>query len=393
MYALAVAAVLLGLCEAHASKPAPIRILQGGYNATYSVLEFDPYVTPNTLKVVNYYNTCEGNLKPWLSRHPVNPNIVLGCNDNAVPNAPGYLTSYSLNQRTGKLQYIDSVNTGGFPVPDYSIAAAHCAFYNGGTVAGVANYFGQSAATFEFDSTTGRFGAQINKAILEFPGYTPKPGQIGEAGNDNSSQATSHPHQIVTHPWLPVLYLPDLGEDLIHMYHISTNGTLTNFTQYQFPYGSGPRHVAITPNGQVMYVLMELAAKLRTFSINQTTGEITQVGADLPIYDPATTVFSLNISAAEVHQPSDTISIYAASAKDGTLTRIQTAVAPGSRQIRSMELSPAGTTASAGGEDFVVAGGLKTANTFVFRRDRATGMLTLAASVNGTYQPATYLWL
>lgn len=42
-------------------------------NSTYAILEFNPYVTPNTLEVSGYYDTSEGNLKAWLSRHPVNP--------------------------------------------------------------------------------------------------------------------------------------------------------------------------------------------------------------------------------------------------------------------------------------------------------------------------------
>lgn len=49
-------------------------------------------------------------------------------------------------------------------------------------------------------------------------------------------------------------------------------------------------------------------------------------------------------------QPSDTIAVWAADPSTGTLTRIQDAMAFGARQIRSFELSPAGTTASAGGQ-------------------------------------------
>ncbi len=68
-------------------------------------------------------------------------------------------------------------------------------------------------------------------------------------------------------------------------------------------------------------------------------------------------------------------------------------MAYGARQIRAMELSPAGMTASAGGQDYVVAGGLITANTFIFKRDRQSGTLELVAQTLGTYMPATYLWL
>jgi hypothetical protein len=48
--------------------------------------------------------------------------IVVGSNDHAVPNATGYLTSYALDPDTGVLTYIDAVDTGGFPVPDYGVA-------------------------------------------------------------------------------------------------------------------------------------------------------------------------------------------------------------------------------------------------------------------------------
>jgi hypothetical protein len=51
----------------------PITLTHASDNSSYAVLEFNPYVTPNTLKVAGYYNTSEGNLKPWLSRHPINP--------------------------------------------------------------------------------------------------------------------------------------------------------------------------------------------------------------------------------------------------------------------------------------------------------------------------------
>lgn len=73
------------------------------------------------------------------------------------------------------------------------------------------------------------------------------------------------------------MYLPDLGEDKLKLFSIEKDGTLKNLTQYQVPYGHGPRHVAISANGQYMYVLMELAAKLRPMSIDQTTGELEQI--------------------------------------------------------------------------------------------------------------------
>ncbi|KAI0964797.1 putative isomerase YbhE [Xylaria arbuscula] len=415
----AIAAATVEASSSCYKHPSPIKILQGGYNATYAVLEFNPYVTPNTLEVIKYYDTSDGNLKAWLNRHPDNPSIILGSNDNAYPNKPGYLTSYHLNRETGELTFIDTVDTGGFPVPDFSIAAAHCAFFPDGRTAAVANYYGQSAATFEFDPVTGRFGKKTNtNGILDFPGYIPVPGQIGTAGDDHTSQSTSHPHMIAPHPWLDVLYIPDLGEDRLKLYKIGDDGILSNLTYYQLPYGHGPRHVSIDPTGRTLYLLFELAALVRTYNIDQTTGELTQRGVDLPIYNPANTTFSLNISGAEVHvsndgrfvyatqrnlttasvvkptDPSDIIAVYAVSPTNGTLTRIQSAMVDlGGRQLRSLELSPIGLSGVAGGQDYLVTGGVVTNNTFIFKRDRATGLLDLVASTAGTYQPSTYLWL
>lgn len=73
------------------------------------------------------------------------------------------------------------------------------------------------------------------------------------------------------------MYLPDLGEDKLKLYSIDKDGVMKNLTEYQMPYGHGPRHVAISSNGQYMYVLLELAAKLRPMSIDQTTGELKQI--------------------------------------------------------------------------------------------------------------------
>jgi hypothetical protein len=61
---------------------------------------------------------------------------------------------------------------------------AHCAFFPSGDIAAVANYYGQLAATFRFNASTGKFGSKINDKILSFSGYTPLLGQLGEISND-----------------------------------------------------------------------------------------------------------------------------------------------------------------------------------------------------------------
>lgn len=146
----------------------------------------------------------------------------------------------------------------------------------------------------------------------------------------------------------------------------------------------------------------------------------------VPIYSQNTT-YSTNISTAEVHvsndgrflyasnrnltsatlakpgdvspvcdvaddQPSDTIAVWSIG-NNGTISRIQSAMAFGARVIRSFELSPPSMTNIYGGQDYVVAGSQITNTTYMFKRDRLNGTLSLVAQVGQTYAPATYLWL
>jgi 6-phosphogluconolactonase (cycloisomerase 2 family) len=107
--------------------------------------------------------------------------------------ATGYLQSYSLDPTSGAIQFIDQVDAGGFQT-DFGVASAHAAFFPPlGNVAGVANYYGQTAATFAFNPETGKFGKKLNKGdILEFPGYKTQDGQVADR------QESSHPHMVNT---------------------------------------------------------------------------------------------------------------------------------------------------------------------------------------------------
>ena len=80
--------------------------------------------------------------------------------------------------------------------------------------------FGATAATYRFDAKTGKFGERINKDLLSYSGYKPKPGQ-------QETQDFSHPHQIVAHPRLPFVYVIDHGEDLIKVYRRDSSGKLS----------------------------------------------------------------------------------------------------------------------------------------------------------------------
>ncbi|KAL8277152.1 hypothetical protein RQP46_010480 [Phenoliferia psychrophenolica] len=89
----------------------------------------------------------------------------------------------------------------------------------------------------------------------------------------------------------------------------------------------------------------------------------------------------------------DILAVWSINSTTGHLTRQQSAMAFGGRGLRAMELSPALTGSSGGGEDYVVTGGQTTNTTQVFKRDRTDGTLELVASCGNRFSPSTYIWV
>ena len=58
-------------------------------------------------------------------------------------------------------------------------------------------------------------------------------------------QNKAHPHSVSTDPTGQYLIVPDLGADLIRVFHINTpDGTLTTCPAVQVQSGDGPRYSA-----------------------------------------------------------------------------------------------------------------------------------------------------
>ncbi|KAJ7201652.1 Lactonase, 7-bladed beta-propeller-domain-containing protein [Mycena pura] len=388
----------------------PVLILAGAGNSVdAAILEFDPVA--GSLAVKGYTSGGDNDFKGWFSRHPINPNIIISCNDQSTPFSIGNISSFLLDPASGNLTLLDKKNSGGIETPD-GVSAAHTAFFPSGDVVGVANYYGQGASTFKFNAADGTIGEAINTdGILTWANYTIRNGQLPD------DQNTSHPHEIVTHPFLPVLYIPDLGEDVLRSFTIGEGGKLTVQATYPQKLGSGPRHAAISSNGKFLYLLHELGVTLSVYSVDlsaHSTGRLTLLQEGVTIY-PANATFSLTISAAEVRISNDgrflyatnrnltttpfvegdvvdTVSVYGIN-DDGRIKRIQSAAIPSSRGLRGFELSPATTTPNVGGQDYVVVGGQITNNTSVLKRSRIDGTLQFVASVPLRISPITFIWV
>lgn len=67
----------------------------------------------------------------------------------------------------------------------------------------------------------------------------------------------------------------DMGNSVwMHSYD-SVTGTVTEVQSLSAPTGANPRHLAVHPNGQWVYVVYEEASEIAVFKRDNTTGKLT----------------------------------------------------------------------------------------------------------------------
>jgi 6-phosphogluconolactonase (cycloisomerase 2 family) len=92
---------------------------------------------------------------------------------------------------------------------------------------------------------------------VEFPG-----------GGPHKSQERSHPHGVELSPCGQYWYVPDLGTDKIHVLSVDLpNGKLIQHPEQacEVKPGSGPRHIAFSPDGRIAVVVNELSNTVTLF--------------------------------------------------------------------------------------------------------------------------------
>jgi len=142
---------------------------------------------------------------------------------------------------SGGLELLNSLPSGGAD-PCFVAVAKHtravfCANYSGGSIA----YFRTSP--------DGRLEART--CVVQFHG----------SGPNSQRQEAAHPHQIVPDSGSEVVYVPDLGSDMIRKLRLTANGQFEEMEAISFKSflpGGGPRHIALHPSQRVAYCLHEL---------------------------------------------------------------------------------------------------------------------------------------
>jgi 6-phosphogluconolactonase len=168
--------------------------------------------------------------------------------------------AFSLDSRSGKLSLLNQQSSGGS-------GGTHIGVDPAGTIAVVANY------------NSGDVGVlRINP-----DGTLAPPSQvIQHIGSSINPQRQQHafPHSCNFDPAGRFVLVPDLGTDKIYTYHFErADHTLMpgNPATVDVAPGTGPRHMAFSPNGRFAYVVGEMGATVTVFAYDAEHGALRQL--------------------------------------------------------------------------------------------------------------------
>jgi 6-phosphogluconolactonase len=208
----------------------------------------------------------------------------------------GSVSAFAIDAKTGSLKALNQESAKA-PGPDHIDVDAT------GQIVMVANYEGSSVTSFPIkaDGSVGPAASFIE--------------QHGSSVNPQR-QAAPHAHSINVDPGNHFALVCDLGLDQVLIFKIDPRkGTLTpnepvlplgayDMITPGHPWyvavkpGSGPRHLAFSPNGKFAYVISEMACSMTAFSFNPKSGAMAELQTISTL--PPGTEMQTNYVAAEV---------------------------------------------------------------------------------------------
>lgn len=175
-------------------------------------------------------------------------------------NSPGQVSAF----RIDSAYMLKFINT----VPSQGSYPCHISVEQTGKYVLVANYGTGNFAMFGINTD-----GSLTKALSTI--------QDKGKGPNASRQEGPHAHMITQNPFNGKVYATDLGTDSVHVFTIDTlQKQLINSTpSYATVPGAGPRHLAIHPTGQWMYILSELNGTIEVARIEPIQGILERIQA------------------------------------------------------------------------------------------------------------------
>ncbi|RZL50663.1 MAG: lactonase family protein [Pedobacter sp.] len=263
------------------------------------------------------------------------------------------VSSFGFNSQSGNLTFINKRSSEG---------ADPCYVTSNGNQVLVANYSGGSLAAFYTDQN----------------GMFLKPHQVLQHTGksiDPKRQLSAHVHQVQLTPDKKYLISNDLGEDQIYIYKIAKSHAreLTIHKAIKTNPGSGPRHLAFSPNGEFAYLAHEFNGSITAFKYKN--GDLTK------LQEVATVAkdFKGKIDGADIHVSPDGKFLYETNRGDLNTMSLFSILADGSLKfietVGTLGKGPRNFAIDPTGNHLLVAHQY-TNEVVIFNRDNKTGKLT-----------------
>ncbi|NKI42021.1 lactonase family protein [Streptomyces physcomitrii] len=231
--------------------------------------------------------------------------------------------------RTGGLE------AAGRPVPVHGSGPTHLTRYAGYLL--TANYVSGSVSAVPL-TAEGTLGPEVS-GVLRHEGSGPHP----------QRQQGPHAHQVVAAPGGRWALGVDLGTDSVHVFTLDAAGAPLPHRETALRPGSGPRHLAFHPAGEIVYVVNELTPSLTVCRWDAAGGRLQPLGeAALLPHAPAGDALASEVVVAPdgrflwvSTRGEDVISLFNVSADGERLSLVGT-VPCGGHWPRELALSPSG---------------------------------------------------
>ena len=267
----------------------------------------------------------------------------------------GSLAAFEIDPSTGELAEINRVSSsGGIP--------CHLVTDREGKHLLVANYHGGNVAVVPVGED-GKLGAR--SAFVQHEG----------SSVDKSRQESPHAHSINLDRANRRAFAADLGTDELVIYEFDRGrGTLERSGAVDIAPGSGPRHLAIRPDGKFLYLLNELKSTLTVIAYEPGSGDCEQLQtiSTLPgDYRGANGTAEVQITPDgrflyASNRGHDSLACFRIDADSGRLTLIEIQPTGGSAP-RNFGIHPGGR--------FIIAANQNSDSLRVFAIDQASGEL------------------
>ena len=208
-------------------------------------------------------------------------------------------------------------------------------------------------------------------------------------------QEGPHAHSVNIDPAGEFVIAADLGIDQLQISHLdAATGRLTPHDPafVRVAPGSGPRHLAFSPDGRFAYLLTELANTIVVYSLADRRAVLTELqtvsllpadfkgqssGAEVKVHPTGRFVYG----SSRGH---DSIAIFRVHAGTGKLTPVAIEPSRG-KEPRNFAIDPSG--------QYLVVANHKSDNLVVFRIDLSTGRLEHRQTIEGPASPVCVLFV